>query len=220
MYEQVEKSKENKSRTIVNSSAQKKRDGKSGFGFVDNRSEEVKQRVLLENVSNPLPIIRLNSKPKMTSCMQVKKSKIQANAVLQRASITLDEGESLGKVVYTTDTEMKGQWETYKGIVLVDISVPKKERNKGYGGRLMKKFMTEVVGSKPCYLDVLSHNDGKGLSNDELVVWYGKYGFVSLGKSGWGDNIIMGINVPKPSWEERGMGVEPSMKDYLSKLVK
>ena len=43
MYEQVEKPKENKSRAVGNSVAQKKRKMKQGFGFVDNRPEAVAQ---------------------------------------------------------------------------------------------------------------------------------------------------------------------------------
>jgi hypothetical protein len=39
MYAQVEKSKENKSRTVANSVTQKKSSGQQGFGFVDNRPE-------------------------------------------------------------------------------------------------------------------------------------------------------------------------------------
>lgn len=39
MYEQVEKPKENKSRAVTNSVAQKKSDVKQGFGFVDNRQK-------------------------------------------------------------------------------------------------------------------------------------------------------------------------------------
>ena len=37
MYAQVEKPKENKSRAVANSVAQKKSNVKQGFGFVDNR---------------------------------------------------------------------------------------------------------------------------------------------------------------------------------------
>ncbi|WPD22061.1 MAG: hypothetical protein SD837_17875 [Candidatus Electrothrix scaldis] len=44
MYEQVEKPKENKSRAVANSVAQKKSHVKQGFGFVDNRPETVAQR--------------------------------------------------------------------------------------------------------------------------------------------------------------------------------
>lgn len=44
MYAQVEKSKENKSRAIVNSITQKKSNVKQGFGFVDNRPEAIAQR--------------------------------------------------------------------------------------------------------------------------------------------------------------------------------
>lgn len=39
MYEQVEKTKKNKSRAVANSVAQKKSDVKQGFGFVDNRAQ-------------------------------------------------------------------------------------------------------------------------------------------------------------------------------------
>lgn len=41
MYAQVEKPKENKSRPVANSVAQKKSSGKQGFGFVDNRPEYI-----------------------------------------------------------------------------------------------------------------------------------------------------------------------------------
>jgi hypothetical protein len=37
MYDQVDKSKENKSKSIANSVTQKKSGVKQGFGFVDNR---------------------------------------------------------------------------------------------------------------------------------------------------------------------------------------
>lgn len=48
MYERVEKPKENKSRAVASSVAQKKRNEKQGFGFVDNRSKVVAQRKLQE----------------------------------------------------------------------------------------------------------------------------------------------------------------------------
>lgn len=44
MYAQVEKPKENKSRTVTNSVDQKKSNVKQGFGIVDNRTIQVKQR--------------------------------------------------------------------------------------------------------------------------------------------------------------------------------
>lgn len=44
MYAQVEKPKENKSRTVANSIAQKKSNGQQGYGFVDNRTEGIAQR--------------------------------------------------------------------------------------------------------------------------------------------------------------------------------
>lgn len=50
MYTQVEKPKKDKSRAVGNSFTQKKSDGKQGFGFVDNRSEAVRQRKLQANI--------------------------------------------------------------------------------------------------------------------------------------------------------------------------
>ncbi len=51
MYAQVEKSKENKSRTVANSVTQKKSSGQQGFGFVDNRTDTAIQRRLQDFIS-------------------------------------------------------------------------------------------------------------------------------------------------------------------------
>ncbi|MFT6777238.1 MAG: hypothetical protein ACJAV1_001155 [Paraglaciecola sp.] len=58
MYAQVEKPKENKSGAVANSVAQKKRNVKQGFGFVDNRPERITQRKTAsqDNYSSSLPI--------------------------------------------------------------------------------------------------------------------------------------------------------------------
>ncbi len=48
MYPKVEKPKENKSRAVANSVAQKQSNVKQGFGFVENRPETVTQRKLQE----------------------------------------------------------------------------------------------------------------------------------------------------------------------------
>lgn len=52
MYAQVEKSKENKSRTVANSVGQKQSNVKKGFEFDDNRPETVVQRKLQGMVNN------------------------------------------------------------------------------------------------------------------------------------------------------------------------
>lgn len=44
MYEQVDKQKENKSKSIANSIVQKKSDVRQGFGFVDNRPKVIAQK--------------------------------------------------------------------------------------------------------------------------------------------------------------------------------
>jgi len=52
MYAQKEKPKDNKSRTVGNSVAQKKSNVKEGFGFVDNRPKAIIQRKLHKMVNN------------------------------------------------------------------------------------------------------------------------------------------------------------------------
>ncbi|KJY93140.1 hypothetical protein TW84_04510 [Vibrio neptunius] len=62
MYTQVEKIKENRSRSVANSVGQKKSNGKQGFGFVDNRIETVAQKKLqsiANNYSTTQPIQRV-----------------------------------------------------------------------------------------------------------------------------------------------------------------
>ena len=52
MYEQIEKTKENKNGAVANSVVQKKSNGKQGFGFVDNRPEGEAQKKQKEMISN------------------------------------------------------------------------------------------------------------------------------------------------------------------------
>ena len=58
MYAQVEKSKENKSRAVANNVAQKKSNGKQGFGFVDNRIETVAQRNVIQRMPNDYELLK------------------------------------------------------------------------------------------------------------------------------------------------------------------
>jgi hypothetical protein len=60
MYAQVERPKENKSRAVANSIAQRKSCGKQGFGFVDNRTEVVSQCLLQEKIAT-----QTKKKPKL-----------------------------------------------------------------------------------------------------------------------------------------------------------
>lgn len=54
MYEQVDKPKENKNRAVANSVAQKKSNGRQGFGFVDNRPMMLGQKSMqLQNRGLP-----------------------------------------------------------------------------------------------------------------------------------------------------------------------
>lgn len=65
MYSQENKSNENKSRAIANSVAQKKSNGRQGFGFVDNRPEAIAQRKLQEMANNSPRISQLKTYQQM-----------------------------------------------------------------------------------------------------------------------------------------------------------
>ena len=59
MYAQVEKPKENKSRAVANSVAQKKSIMNQGFGFVNNRPEAVAQRKVQEMADSTIQRVRV-----------------------------------------------------------------------------------------------------------------------------------------------------------------
>jgi hypothetical protein len=83
MYEQVEKPKENKSRAVANSVAQKKSNVKQGFGFVDNRSATIAQR-RLEEISNNCPhIVQKRG-------IEVGKTSIGNNITITKSGVGID----------------------------------------------------------------------------------------------------------------------------------
>lgn len=67
MYSQVEKQRGNKSRAVANSVAQKKSNGKQGFGFVDNRPDAVAQRKLQEMINNSSQVRQLKAYQEMAN---------------------------------------------------------------------------------------------------------------------------------------------------------
>lgn len=72
MYAQVEKPKENKSRAVADSVAQKKSNGKKGFGFEDNRPETTRQRRLSNTIKlgDTRHVLQLMSEVEHTSGKQ------------------------------------------------------------------------------------------------------------------------------------------------------
>ncbi len=68
MYAQVEKSRENKSRAVANSVAQKKSGGKQGFGFVDNRADAVAQRKIISLINNNSVVVQRTVHAELNGC--------------------------------------------------------------------------------------------------------------------------------------------------------
>jgi len=80
MYAQIEKPKENKSRAVANSVAQKKSNGKQGFGFVDNCAEKIECNKVqkLANYSTSLPT---QKKKNITGLQRASNAKVIKSAV-------------------------------------------------------------------------------------------------------------------------------------------
>ncbi|WP_250565822.1 DUF4157 domain-containing protein [Adonisia turfae] len=95
MYEQVEKSKENKSQSVVNKIIQKQSGGVSTFQFVDNRPEAIAQRKLQEVASNSPKISQLRALQDMTNNgPQAKQTaQLQAYAYAQGTDIHIAAGQ-------------------------------------------------------------------------------------------------------------------------------
>lgn len=83
MYEQIERSKENKSKAVANSVSQYKSNVKQCFGFVDHRPEAVGQRKLQTTTFDP-PSINLKSEDTHTFVLQ-KVPAIQLQVDLKQA---------------------------------------------------------------------------------------------------------------------------------------
>lgn len=87
MYKQVERQKENKSRAVANSVAQRKSIGKQGIGGVDNQTEIIGQRKIPESISSCFVNGRLNAEVgrEMKSALNKSASKNvkQLNAVVK-----------------------------------------------------------------------------------------------------------------------------------------
>jgi hypothetical protein len=86
MYEQIEKPKENKSRAVANSVAHKKRNGKKGIGFVDNRPKVVAQRKLQALANNNY------KENKITQRMHSPIQRLISGAAIEGAFTTIPSG--------------------------------------------------------------------------------------------------------------------------------
>lgn len=120
---------------------------------------------------------------------------------IQREVIKIGTDSEEGTLTYAPAGTIKlSNGTPLKGIVLVLIYIPKAERSKKYGGKLMAHFMDKVVKNNVCYLDVKVSDEG-GLNAEQLVAWYQKYGFQVVGTSSSGP--VMGINMPKVQKESK-----------------
>lgn len=129
--------------------------------------------------------------------------------LVQRVRIDIGTESGTGTLTYSEDGTIHATDGTpFRGMILVLIQIPRADRGKGHGAGLMSYFMENRVKDRPCYLDVKATDDA-GLSNDELVRWYRKFGFTVVGYSDSGP--VMGVNVPRLR--------EPARRPAAVKLV-
>lgn len=168
MYAQVEKPKENKSREVANSVAQKQRNVKQGFGIVDNRPEAKLQS--LAQLANKKKCGETATQLKVLQRTEGDIIKISADKI----TLTNDADDEIGYLDY----EKSGFIETrdggkYKGSLLAMINVHEKYKGKGYANQLINKFF-EITLS-PYILSVMTEST---TSVADLIKIYEKKGFV------------------------------------------
>lgn len=116
MYEQVEKPKENKSRAVANSVAQKKSDGKQGSGFVDNRPKKI---ALQNRDSTSQPFQKYGAKSGLSDNLKLRTKKLSGYSipsVIQRSenidisgsgTLSVEDAEYLLFTTSMSQTEQK-----------------------------------------------------------------------------------------------------------------
>ena len=77
---------------------------------------------------------------------------------------------------------------------LTRIWVPPSVRGQGYGTKLLKLVLADADHTNTS-LVINPLSDGTGLSNDQLVAWYSRHGFLPKP----GDITFVRAPVPKPS---------------------
>lgn len=131
MYAQVEKPKENKSRAVANSVAQKKNSVKQGFGFVDNRPEALVQRKLLQKTANSTKISGINKLSASNSDIVQRISKEEHDKLYQEGQAPLglryQPGDSLPKETINGD-QYSLQDERYRAETEIDKKFPQLAR--------------------------------------------------------------------------------------------
>lgn len=168
MYAQVEKPKENKSRSVANSVTQKKSNVKQGFGIGDNRPEAKAQSLLQLQIKKKWG--QKATQLKVVQRAEGDKIKISNDKIV----ITNDADEEIGYL----DFEKSGFIETqdggkYKGSLLSMINVHNKYQGKGYATQLINKFFE--ITDAPYILSVMI--DGT-TPEAVLIEIYQKKGFV------------------------------------------
>ncbi len=237
MYAQIEKPKENNSRVVANSVAQKKSNGKQGLGFVDNRPKSITQRKLLSGLqSNHKNVLKGNSQEVLQpyknksidgnyksisgmNLLGVNEAKINKRQSVGRfRAETLAENNS-GTISNDIDTDLSNQENTettrigHKPIVSIYLS----QYNRIYEGCMAFKKNIKKYDS----MSVLQ----RGLVDAPLIK-QGVSGYLSL--AGQVDmirhsltvNIRPNINLMINNASDFGMDLETQLADIYNQLIK
>ncbi|WP_221937439.1 eCIS core domain-containing protein [Shewanella psychropiezotolerans] len=192
MYEQIEKPKENKSRAVANSVAQKKSNVKKGFRFVDNRPEFIAQRKVQGMVQNHIEQLEsliqrnntglpdnLKSGMESLSGMSLdhvkvhrnssKPAAVQAHAYAQGSDIHLASGQEkhlpheLGHVVQQAQGRVKPT-TTVGGMSVNDNAGLESEATVMGNKALQMKTDSSAIKQRQ-----VTHSDNSEVSNQTLI---------------------------------------------------
>ena len=144
MYAQVEKPKDNKSRAIANSVAQKKSNGGKSFGFVDNRPEAITQRKLQEMANNNLGAKQLRG---VNAPSPIYQSEVVQRVIIGETDITSASDISLIKTALG--------WSSLLGIT-VSLTIEQKA-----------SLLTELSGRDDCR-DIIEQLEPEESSDESL----------------------------------------------------
>lgn len=153
MYAQVEKPKENKSRTVTNTIAQKKSNLKQGFGFADERPKAVAQRKYLKvlNSDQDSQTVQLSTKLHTSGCRCPSCSgtmQLNGGAPKKSASQNKDERNSavVSQLCQHGHPEHAHISECPYGLKHKDFRIPPKHV-KGNGGKGTKASQSIMDGA-------------------------------------------------------------------------
>ena len=194
MYAQVEKSKDNKNRSVANSVGQKKSDGKQGFGFVDNRPVSVVQRK-----SQDITEVATNRNP--SSMLLQLKAGVESFSVDWKKHTDNDENNAAFWIDY------KAKFKNGDGFDAGDAEF---RQNASDDWKRVKSNGTETSGSSP-----LEDDNYSKVEDPEMYNGTNKENFEGVDQPGWSDGELAEDEEVTYSFTAEQMIIDTSDSDKI-----